>query len=328
MVRVWALAVLACLTGASATWAHPLDPSLLELRADGEGVFQVLWRTPLRRTGMLPLEPVIPDHCRPLSAPEIRVAAATSTLRWRVDCGPAGLIGSRIGVEGLDVRKTDALVRVERVDGSSIQAVVRAAQPYLTVPRSSSLLAVGGSYLRLGFEHILTGLDHLAFVLALVLLSAGRRQLLWTITAFTLGHSVTLSLAALGLVHVPQAPAEALIAVSIFVVAVELTRKRDASWLRRSPWAMAVVFGLLHGLGFAGALTEVGLPAGEIPLALFSFNVGIELGQLFFVVLVLIVRPALSAATGRLTPAAAKVPAYAIGSLAAFWVLQRVALLL
>src|SRR6185295_4271413 len=143
---------------------------------------------------------------------------------------------------------------------------------------------VAASYLRLGIEHILTGFDHLLFVLGLCLLIAGRRPLLWTLTAFTAGHSVTLSLAALGFVHVPQAPAEAAIAVTIVILARELARPSTTPrLLRRRPWAMAALFGLLHGLGFAGALADIGLPAGDIPLALFSFTVGIEIGQIAFV---------------------------------------------
>ena len=222
-------------------------------------------------------------------------------------------------------RKTDALLRVHLADGRMAQAVLRGNSPFFTVPPRAGFLDVVHAYLALGLEHILTGPDHLLFVLGLVLLVRGR-QLLWTITAFTLGHSVTLSLAVLGFVHIPPRPVEALIAGSIFVVAVELTRQAQGRtlWMGRVPWGMACAVGLLHGLGFAGALAQVGLPAHEIPLALVSFNGGIEVGQLLFVGLVLAVRAALSLSPGPWPSAVALIPAYAIGSLAAFWVFERV----
>jgi len=185
------------------------------------------------------------------------------------------------------------------------------------------------AYLKLGLEHILTGSDHLLFVLGLILLVRHWRPLLWTITAFTAGHSLTLSLAAMGFVHVPQAPVEALIALSIFVVAVEITRRTEggASGLWRMPWSMALVFGLLHGLGFAGALAEVGLPADEIPVALFAFNIGIELGQILFVGLILVSWHVLARFPRRLGRAGQLIPAYVIGSLAALWAFERIYLI-
>jgi hydrogenase/urease accessory protein HupE len=194
------------------------------------------------------------------------------------------------------------------------------------VPAGESKLGVVRGYTRLGVEHILTGWDHLLFVLGLVLLVGRGRTLLWTITAFTVGHSITLSLAVLGFARIPPAPVEVLIACSIFIVGVELTREMSgrATWTHRLPWAMALAFGLLHGLGFAGALAQVGLPADEIPLALFSFNVGIEVGQLLFVGLVLAARVALRMLPVRWPQASALIPAYAIGSLAAYWVFERV----
>jgi hydrogenase/urease accessory protein HupE len=248
------------------------------------------------------------------------------TSRWRVDCGAQGLIGEQVGVDGLRERRTDALVRIALADGRLIQMVLRGDQSVLTVPARVGRLGVVRDYLRLGFEHILAGLDHLLFVLGLVLLVRGRRRLLWTITAFTVGHSVTLSLAVLGIVRIPPAPVEVLIAVTIFVVAVELSREPSAreGWMRRAPWVTAFAFGLLHGLGFAGALAQVGLPANEIPLALFAFNGGIELGQLLFVGVVLVARATLGALPVQWPKASARIPAYAIGSFAAFWVLDRV----
>jgi hydrogenase/urease accessory protein HupE len=274
-----------------------------------------------------PLHPVLPVRCVEHSAPRVGESSGPRlTWRWRVDCGAHGLVGERVGIDGLRERRTDALLRIRLADGRLIQAVLRGDQSALTVPVRMGRLDITRDYLGLGFEHIVTGLDHLLFVLGLVLLVRGRRRLLWTITAFTVGHSVTLSLAVLGIVRIPTAPVEVLIAITIFVVAGELTREHPAreGWMRRAPWAMAFAFGLLHGLGFAGALAQVGLPAAEIPLALFAFNVGIELGQLLFVGVVLAARATLGALPVRWPPASARIPAYAIGSLAAFWVIDRV----
>jgi hydrogenase/urease accessory protein HupE len=305
--------------------AHPLNPALLELWESREAAVEVLWRVPLSQPTNALIQPVLPDGCREISTPHFNQTEQSLTARWRLDCGVHSLVGVRIGVQGLYERKTDALVRIHLADGRLIQAVLRGDSAYLTVPERAGPLAVVRDYLELGFEHILTGLDHLLFVFGLVLLVHGRRRLLWTITAFTAGHSVTLSLAVLGVVRVPPAPVEALIAFSIFVVGVDLTREARgrALWTGRFPWAMAMAFGLLHGLGFAGALAQVGLPADEIPLALFSFNVGIEVGQLLFVGLVLSARVALGMLPVSWPQSSALIPAYAIGSLAAFWVFER-----
>jgi hydrogenase/urease accessory protein HupE len=306
--------------------AHPLNPALFEIREPRGAAVEVLWRVPLSQPINAPLYPVLPDGCREVSAPSFRQTEQSLTAHWRLDCGGRSLVGARIGVQGLYERQTDALVRIHLADGRLIQAVLRGDSPFLTIPQRAGPLTVVRDYLKLGFEHILTGLDHLLFVLGLVLLVRARRLLLWTVTAFTVGHSVTLSLAVLGFVRIPPAPVEVLIACSIFIVGVELTREMAGrtTWTHRLPWAMALAFGLLHGLGFAGALAQVGLPADEIPLSLFSFNVGIEVGQLLFVGLVLAVRAALSMLPVRWPQASALVPAYAIGSLAAFWVFERV----
>jgi hydrogenase/urease accessory protein HupE len=312
--------------GPKSGMAHPLNPALLELWESREAVVEVLWRVPLSQPTNAPLHPVLPDVCREVATPGFSQTEQSLTARWRLDCGGRSLVGARIGVQGLYERKADALLRIHLADGRLVQAVLRGDSSFLTIPARAGLLAVVRDYLKLGFEHILTGLDHLLFVCGLVLLVHGRRRLLWTITAFTVGHSVTLSLAVLGFVRFPPAPVEVLIACSIFVVGMELTREVQGHvlWTGRLPWAVALAFGLLHGLGFAGALAQVGLPAHEIPLALFSFNVGIEVGQLLFVGLVLAARAGLGMLPVRWPAASALIPGYAIGSLAAFWVFERV----
>jgi hydrogenase/urease accessory protein HupE len=307
-------------------WSHPLDPALLEIWEGQDRGVEVEWRLPLVQPTNAPLWPVLPARCRPGSTPSASQSGSHVTQRWSVTCGPRSLIGERISVDGLRERKTDALLRVHLADGRVLQAVLRGDAPFFTLPQRAGLLQVVHDYVALGIAHILTGGDHVLFVLGLVLLVHGRRRLLWTLTAFTLGHSVTLSLAVLGVVHIPPQPVEALIAASIVAVAVELTRQAQGStlWAHRGAWAVALAFGLLHGLGFAGALAQIGLPPGEIPLALGSFNIGIELGQLCFVGVVVLVRTVLRALPRRWPQACAFVPAYGIGTLAVFWVFERV----
>jgi hydrogenase/urease accessory protein HupE len=312
----------------SAAWAHALAPSLLQVREIGPGRAEVMWKTPAVGVPDAALRPVLPADCRPLGQPVIRRVEAAVSARWEVECGSASLVGKRLSAEGLAASRTNVLILVTLADGRSIRAVLTADHPSCVVPGRERRVDVARSYALLGIEHILTGPDHLLFVLGLLLLIAHPRRLLWTLTAFTLGHSLTLSLAALGVVHVPTAPVEAAIAFSIFVLAVELARDPAAqrrSLLQSRPWAMAATFGLLHGLGFAGALAQAGLPDGQIPLALCSFNLGIELGQVAFVAAVL----AVGAAARPLIPSRIAirrlVPAYAIGSLAAFWLFERLA---
>ncbi|WP_085212552.1 HupE/UreJ family protein [Methylomagnum ishizawai] len=218
-------------------------------------------------------------------------------------------------------------MRLALADGRSVRHVLTADHPEFQVPEREGALDVMAGYGRIGFEHILGGVDHLLFVLGLVLLVRGGKRLLWTVTAFTVGHSLTLALAVLGFVHVPQQPIEAGIAFSIYMLAVELAPRpeRKPNLMDRCPWLIAGLFGLLHGLGFAGALAEVGLPEGEIPLALFAFNIGIEAGQLVFVGVVLLVLAGVRALPVRWPGLVAHVPGYALGTVAAFWFFQRLA---
>jgi len=240
---------------------------------------------------------------------------------WDLACDPPGLVGRSVGVRGIESSRADVLVRLQLADGRRVLRVLRPGAEEFVIPPKEPVSVVLAGYGRLGIEHILTGFDHLCFVLGLVLLVGGGRRLFGTVTAFTVGHSVTLSLAVLGVVAFPVRPIEILIAVSIYLLAVELVRVEPGP-LGRRPWAMAFGFGLLHGFGFAGALADVGLPTTDIPVALFGFNVGIEIGQIGFVLIAL-----LAGHVGR--PAALRrprlrhVPAYLIGSLASFWIVQR-----
>ena len=323
------LIFLLALAAAAPALAHQFAPALLEIEELPAGEAAVRWKQPAVRVQGSQLRPVLPVECEGVGDPQVQREGTGVRASWRIRC-PGGLTGKSVGVEGIAESQADVLLRVTLRDGRRIRRVLKAEAPSFKIDADSSRTGVFKDYVALGVQHILTGRDHLLFVLALVLLVGWGRSLGWTITAFTAGHSVTLALASLGLVHVPQAPIEAAIALSIYFLAVELTGAREGkrTLTQRAPWAVAAGFGLLHGLGFAGALAEVGLPTAEIPLALFSFNVGIELGQLAFVAAVLLVIAALRRLPVAWPRWAQAVPAYGIGTMAIFWALQRAVALL
>jgi hydrogenase/urease accessory protein HupE len=319
----WLLgSALACALAASPAAAHRLAPSLLSIDEAADGTIAVSFKMARQQPSGAEVAPELPETCVPTERPRVDGDAASLTVRWTARCG-AGIVGARVGVRGLAETDTNALVRVALHDGRRVQAVLHAGAPSLVIPERASAFDAFHDYLRLGVLHIVTGFDHLLFVFGLLLLARGVRSLLWTVTAFTAGHSVTLSLAALGIVRFPTAPIELAIAATILVLALELAREGRDSWLRRRPWAVAFAFGLLHGFGFAGALAEVGLPQEEIPVALFSFNVGIELGQLGFVALVLALRRALTPALARAPAWLLRAPVTAMGALSVYWCLDR-----
>ncbi|MCH7709776.1 MAG: HupE/UreJ family protein [Myxococcales bacterium] len=332
MNRAWPVLGLAValLLRALPAGAHPMAPALLELREIGEGRVEVHWKTSRFRARGADLRPELPNRC--VLVGEIVTIDEPSSRheRWTIDCGSDGLVGETVGVAGLSENRIDALLRVEFADGRPFRSVLRARSPRVAIPEQAKASDVLIAYARMGFEHILSGPDHLLFVFGLVLLVSGLRQLLITITAFTLAHSATLSLAALGIVQFPTGPIEVLIAASVLALAVELARRETHGALApaRLPGLMAGGFGLLHGFGFAGALAEAGLPHGEIPLALLAFNLGIELGQLVFVLIVLVGLRLLGPLLQRLPAWTARIPSYAMGSLAAFWCFDRASALL
>jgi hypothetical protein len=252
------------------------------------------------------------------------------TERWTLK-RTGGLTGGTIHIAGLTATTTDVLVRMERLDGTTQVTRLTPSAPSFVVEAAPRAIQVAATYLKLGLEHILLGIDHLLFVLALLILVKGTRRLVATVTAFTIAHSLTLAGATLGFVHVPGPPVEAAIALSIVFVASEIMHSRQgrAGLTERFPWVVAFAFGLLHGLGFAGALSEVGLPQSAIPVALLCFNVGVELGQLLFIATVIVIigiARQIMRRSERSQPAWAwRVPPYVIGSIAAFWIIQRIA---
>jgi hydrogenase/urease accessory protein HupE len=287
----------------------------------------VLWKVPQRGEMVLGLHVEWPEACNS-AAPSSRQALGDAVVERRVvDCRSAGLKGQRIGIDGLANTITDALVRIAFADGTTWTQRLTPQQPSAIIPSAQSVVAVSALYFELGVEHILTGADHLLFVLAMLIITQGLWRLVKTVTAFTVAHSITLGLAALGFVHVPQAPVEAVIALSIVFVAAEIVhgwQGRDGI-AAQAPWIIAFTFGLLHGFGFAGALSEIGLPQGHIPLALLFFNLGVEAGQLLFIGGILSVTALIRGLKIGFPQRLARVPPYAIGSVAMFWVIQRVA---
>jgi hypothetical protein len=306
--------------------AHELRPAYLEVHEEKAGEFRVLWKTPRRGEMRLALSPVFSGRTESLTPVSTRHTDNAAVQTWRLRAIDP-LRGQSVRIAGLEGTLTDALVRVEFADGSTWVQRLTAAEPATEIPPRASGLTVAGVYLTFGVEHILTGIDHLLFVLALLLITRGSWKLVKTVSAFTVSHSITLAAATLGFVHVPAAPVEAIIALSIVFVAVEIIHLHAGreGVTARAPWIVALTFGLLHGLGFAGGLSAVGLPAGHIPTALLFFSVGVEIGHLLFVATVLSLM-ALGRRVGVSLPRWAElVPPYAIGSVAMFWVMQRVA---
>ena len=328
MTRIILLSALlsAVLLPVQAVRAHEVRPGFLELRATAANVFLMTWKVPALGAYRLGIEPRLPASCQLIGQPTTVQTGGAFIEYGQVSCTRA-LEGQRIAIDGLDGTLTDVLVRIESADGSVRTARLTPSDPSFVLPEAPGPLMVLRAYVGLGVEHILFGIDHLLFVLCLLLLVRRLRQLLATITAFTLAHSLTLAAATLGFIRVPTAPVEATIALSIVFLASELVRDdgRRGVVARYYPWLVAFSFGLLHGLGFAGALAEVGLPQGEIPLALFAFNVGVELGQLAFVTAVLTLVRLVRLLPLRLPAWGQGAAGYAIGSLAAFWVFARFA---
>ncbi len=323
MRRAFILFALACL--AIPASADELRPGYLELKQTGEETYDVGWKVPALGDMRLGLYVRFPAETEEITEPRGRFVGGAFVESWSVR-HPGGLADQTIHIDGLRTTSTDVLVRVERLDGTTLVSRLDPSQPSMVLEASPSPFNVASTYLVLGVEHILFGIDHLLFVLALVMLVKGMRRLIGTITAFTVAHSVTLAAATLGWVNVAGPPVEAVIALSIVFVAAEIVHGKGGheGLAARAPWIVAFSFGLLHGFGFAGALSEVGLPGNAIPLALLFFNVGVEVGQLLFVAAVLvflaIARRPLTSAPRWVTVA----PAYAIGAIAMFWTLQRV----
>jgi hypothetical protein len=306
--------------------AHEVRPGYLEIIETRADQYSVLWKVPMKGEAVLRLNPVLPDSCVEQGPPSTRTVAAAMVKQWTVICRE-GLKGAEVSIAGLEQTLTDVLVRVTHAGGTTQTVRVTPQASTFVISGEPSTMEVITTYLVLGIEHILLGIDHLLFVFALLLIVQGWKRLLGTITAFTLAHSITLAAATLGYVHVPQAPVEAVIALSILFLATEIIHIQQGrlGLAQRYPWIVAFIFGLLHGFGFAGALTEVGLPQTDIPLALLFFNVGVEVGQLLFVAAVLLLGLSLRRLALQSLRWAEIAVTYVIGSVAAFWTIERIA---
>lgn len=322
---VLALGLFLALLSATAVDAHQYWPGYLQMRQTDADSFEVMWKVPAQGELRLPLGVHLPSECQATSPRSVSADGRSYVERWTVRCD-GGLEGRTISISGLELVPTDALVRIERSDGSVQVTRLTPAEPAVVAHKAAGWFEVAKTYFALGVEHILLGVDHLLFVLALLLITRGTWRLVKTVTAFTVAHSITLALATLGFVHVPSAPVEATIALSIVFVAAEILRAQRGfeGITARAPWLVAFIFGLLHGFGFAGALSEIGLPQAHIPLALLFFNVGVEVGQLLFIGAVLASLALLHRIRFTAPRWVQALPAYAIGGIAMFWVFDRV----
>lgn len=303
-------------------------PAYLELTQTSADTYDVLWKAPaLDERTTRRIRPTFPAETQVIGEVLSQSMAGMVVQRSRIRV-PGSLNGKPIGFGGLPGTGIDILVRLQRLDGSAQLERISPGEPRFIAEASPGSYEVAKTYTTIGVEHILSGFDHLLFVLALTMVVRSTRRLLWAISAFTLAHSITLSLATLGVLQVPGPPVEALIALSIVFVAGEILRRRQGheGLASRQPWLIAFAFGLLHGLGFAGALAEVGLPEGAIPLALLFFNIGVEIGQVLFIATVLAAYYLLKGLLGhRFVPERwVAVPVYLIGGIASYWVIERI----
>lgn len=344
------------------SFAHEARPAYLEIKETVPGQFSMLWRTPVLAGMRLPVVLRLSDDVQNVTEPKVQELADSLVERRSIDAGPNGLAGKRIEFAGLQLTITDVLVRVEMLDGRNWTAIARPSQPWVEIAASQSWWEVMTSYIVEGIRHILFGADHLLFVLGLLLIVKDRWMLMKTVTAFTVAHSITLAIATFGYAEAPMLPLNVAIALSILFLGPEIVKQnatgygmrdtgdvirdtgnaiRDAryeirdtryahpaSLTIRHPWVVAFAFGLLHGFGFASALTGAGLPRGDLPLALLSFNIGVEVGQLGFVAVILAMERSFRLLEFGWPRWVQALPGYTVGTLGAFWTIQRVAVMI
>jgi HupE / UreJ protein len=329
--RHWfvALMLIAAAAFVPSCRAHETRPAYLEIKESSPNLYDVVWRTPVNAGMRLPIVLQLPADAKNVTAPTTQELTDSLVERRVIDI-PTGLAGKRIDFVGLQGTITDVLVRVELLDGRKWTTIVHPSQSWFEVSPSVGKLATVGTFIVQGIRHILFGADHLLFVLGLLLIVKNRWMLLKTITAFTMAHSITLAIATLGYANAPTLPLNAAIALSILFLGPEIVRswRGEGSFTIRHPWVVAFAFGLLHGFGFASALTSAGLPSSELPWALLSFNVGVEIGQIGFVILILLLERAFRVLEIRWPRVVEALPGYTVGSLGAFWTIHRVAILL
>jgi hydrogenase/urease accessory protein HupE len=314
----------------TAVYAHESQPGTLELRQVDKDRYEVIWRAPVYFGRPHPSHLELPESWKTVLESPVRLLADSQVFRRVVTVGSQGVEGSILRFPGLENTITDVFVRLNRIDGTTMTAVVRPSRPYAQLRGERAWHATAGEYISLGFHHILQGVDHLLFVLGLLLIVKGRMKLLKTITAFTVAHSITLAIATLGYARAPLPPLNAAIALSILFLGPEIVRswRGETSLTILYPWVVAFLFGLLHGFGFASGLATTGMPKAELPFALLFFNVGVELGQLVFVFTALALVRSFKVLDVRWPRWVEALPGYVVGSLGACWTIQRTAVLL
>jgi len=325
MRRLWPIVawLLAAYGMVGSAHGHEIRPGYLELREIDAQHFELLWKVPAKGGKRLGLYVRLPENCEG-TEPSTRFVGGAYVERWRATC-EGGLTGREVWIEGLSATRTDVLARVQRLDGGSQTARLTPEAVTFNVTGTPSTMQVVKTYTALGIEHILLGVDHLLFVLGLLWIVRAPWMLVKTITAFTVAHSITLAVATFGWIGVPEQPVNGAIALSIVFIAVESikVRRGQGGLTARYPWMVAFAFGLLHGLGFASALTNLGLPPGEIPLALLFFNVGVEIGQIAFVLLALALARSFQVLQAQWPRWSEALAVYAVGTVASFWFIER-----
>jgi len=319
-------AALLCVVFAAPASAHEVRPAYLELRQTSPDTYEVSWKIPAAGDRRLAVYVEFPADVEPLREPRGTFRGGAYLERWAVRC-PGGLEGRVVRIAGLEATQVEVIGRVQHRNGVTQTVRILPSAPAFVVEAQPHALGIVRTYTVLGIEHILTGIDHLLFILALILITRGGWRMVKTVTAFTVSHSITLTAATLGWVHIPPPPVEAVIALSIVFVAAEILRQRRGilGITARAPWIVAFSFGLMHGLGFAGGLSAAGLPTAHIPTALLFFSLGVETGHFLFIGAVLSVIAVVRRVRVPIPRWVELVPPYAIGTLAMFWVIQRIA---
>ncbi len=309
--------------------AHRLQPAYLEINEQSAGKFSILWKRPFVAGRPMNIDPQLPAGCSNITEPALMSSASGAVERWLVDCDESGMTNKTILIDGLESTVTDVLVRIYYIEGVEETHLLRPASASAVVGGVPSGMERIIAYLQLGIQHILMGIDHLLFVLGLLLIVKSRWMLLKTITSFTLAHSITLGIATLGYASVPLPPLNVVIALSILFLGPEIVRswRGGTSLTIRHPWVVAFAFGLLHGFGFATGLTNLGLREAEIPLALLLFNLGVELGQIAFVMLIIFLERSFRTLEIHWPRWVQLAPGYTVGSLGAYWTIQRAVIL-
>ncbi len=325
---LWLLLLAALVLWPVPAAAHETRPAYLELRETAPNRFDVLWRTPLYEGLRLPFDLRFPPGVRDLTQPMLVDLPDWHLETWRVEV-EGGLTGKQLTFRGHDSTTSGVLVRAVLLDGTDWSAMVPPSRDSLIIEVTAGLLTIASGYLLLGIQHIGFGLDHLLFILGLLCIVSDRWMLLKTVTAFTVAHSITLAAATLGWVAVPVEPVNAAVALSILFLGPEIVRswRGESSLTIRKPWLVAFLFGLLHGFGFAGALSGAGLPHRSLLMALVSFNLGVEIGQVAFVLLVIVLEQSFKRLEIRWPRWVELLPGYVVGSLGAYWTIQRTMIL-